>query len=127
MNKAEYGAWVAETEKSEHKWQMDLVHNTSNDCLFYKGGTEHGHYIHIKQNVVEIGDYQGAFPHIGEALFTSRTQVQCKDNQEAWTRLLERGGMHFLIAIFQNNKGDKSPVMSGRTYLLGNASISNIQ
>lgn len=99
MTKKEFESWKEETARSANKWQLDLIHCTMKDALFFKGG-ENGDYLWIKNNKVTIGKYFHAIPHIGEAIFTQQTIVVCKDNYDAWKRLEKSGGMDFLLDLF---------------------------
>jgi len=99
MTKQEFENWKAETARSAHKWQIDPIHNQPTDTLIYKGG-EDGHFINVSGNRVVVGTYEGAIPHIGEALFRPVGTVECRDNKDAWKRLLERAGVPFLLELF---------------------------
>lgn len=99
MTKEEFELWKAETAKSQNKWQIDPIHNKPTDTLIYKGGQD-GFFVNIHNNKVVLGKYEGAMPHIGEALFKPIGVVECKDNNEAWKRLLERANIPFLKDLF---------------------------
>lgn len=68
MTTAEAKAWILETEASKHAWTLDKIHCHKPDYLLYIGGTE-GHYVSIRDGLLTIGTYKGAYPHIGEACF----------------------------------------------------------
>jgi hypothetical protein len=72
MNKEEFEKWKRITEVSENNWLFDPIvsANTPGSHLIYKGGFNGG-YVWIEPNGEAcIGTYQGAIPHIGEAMFT---------------------------------------------------------
>lgn len=83
MTKEEALAWMRITEESRRRWILDAVHCTSEDALYYKGG-EDGVYIRMTtRTCVEIGLYEGAVPHIGEALFTPKWRGDFGDHEGA--------------------------------------------
>jgi hypothetical protein len=100
MTKDEYTAWREETARSEKQWQTDLIHNSPEDYLIFKGG-ENGFYLHILKNVIHMGNYQNAIPHIGEAIFKEKGRVECIDNNAAWTRLLAKSGLPLVVDLFK--------------------------
>lgn len=98
MDMNEYRAWMAETKKSETQWNFDFIswHNKK-EILAYTGGVN-GQYVSIEQNgEMQIGTYEGAYPHIGEAIFKRRAHKKYQDFNEALTRAIEIGGMTFLV------------------------------
>lgn len=100
MDKQEYESWMRETEGSKQHWQMDEVtrHNTG-DYLLYIGGTD-GQFIRIENGVINIGNYEGAIPHIMESLFTvGYTSKQYRDNDEALSKLTVALGSKFLLDL----------------------------
>lgn len=73
MRRIELDSWLSVTKLSEMVWICDRVtlHNRS-EYLLYKGG-ENGIYLRItKEGQAEMGFYEGALPHIGEAIFMPR-------------------------------------------------------
>ena len=97
MTPEEFEAWKAETAKSQNAWRIDPCHDYPEDTLIYRGG-ESGHYIMITLDTVSLGTYEGAIPHIGEALFTPLARLKYRDNAEAWQRLGTGAKIPFLAA-----------------------------
>jgi len=99
MTQKEYDQWKRETAKSRSSWTMDQVsfHNRG-DLLFFRGG-EDGTYIEIrKDGFVSVGYYEGAIPHIGEAIFLKKHGKQLADDRDkALARVVETMGMPFLL------------------------------
>ena len=82
MTKEEAERWLCVTARSKIAWQLDQIHNTVDDSIIYKGGTN-GFFlttrrlysqshprVALNRWVVQVGTYEGAMPHIGEAVFT---------------------------------------------------------
>jgi len=93
MTKAEFNFWWSRQQSSKGRWVCDPVvsvnsrmaarrgHPVSGYSLFFKGG-EDGAYIEIHDDgFVEVGVYEGAVPHIGEALFTRKHKNQPMTDQ----------------------------------------------
>ena len=101
MNKAEFTAWKAHTKASRFTWTLDPVHNGKNgqDYLFHRGG-ESGQYISVKNGDAIIGNFEGAYPHIGEAMFTPVYSKQFADDTTAFMALIKNGGFSFLKRHF---------------------------
>lgn len=78
MTDAEIKQWLAVTENSRYQWTKDEVtRRNGRGSLFYFGG-ENGIYMHVKPGgALDIGTYEGALPHIGEAMFTRKESVDC--------------------------------------------------
>jgi len=99
MTQVEYDRWKMETSKSQFSWVMDQTtfHNRG-DLLFFRGG-EDGTYINISiDGFVSVGYYEGALPHIGEAMFIKKHGKQLADDQDkALARVVETMGMPFLM------------------------------
>ena len=108
-----FEAWKIETESSKLLWVMDQVtfHNRV-DLLFFRGGTD-GTYIEIsKGGFVSIGYYEGAIPHIGEAMFIKKHGKQLAGDQDkALARVVETLGLPFLLDFIGcgNLKGGLKP------------------
>lgn len=100
MTRAEFDGWAAVTRASETTWQLDLCSWHNQGCYFiYKGGVD-GVYLQVRSNgVAEIGTYEGALPHIGEALFRRlRSNTLGHDVRSAVEQLrrkLALRGVHF--------------------------------
>ena len=82
MTEREFEAWTAETARSRGSWLLDPVFQASGRTMFYRGG-EDGTYVTIVGAEVEVGSYEGAVPHIGEALFHTRCKKQFPTEAEA--------------------------------------------
>jgi hypothetical protein len=107
MTKTEYNLWIEETKKSENEWRIDLIHSTFDDCLFYKGGTESGQWVHIYKSKLALGTYQYAIPSIGDAQLTTLATKNCVSNFEAWRYLLNNSGVEEIKPLYKKHIDDK--------------------
>ncbi len=100
MTRGEFEDWKRITERSTNKWTLDEVtqHNRGS-YLFYKGGID-GNYIRVENGRASIGNYEGALPHIGEACFIELYANTFENNDVAIQRLIETGGLPFLVELF---------------------------
>jgi hypothetical protein len=73
------------TASSVDKWQREKVFEANRGCLFfYKGGT-HGIYIECKiDGTLELGTYEGAIPHLGDAMFQVMSTSHWPTQYEAY-------------------------------------------
>lgn len=66
-------------------------------------GGEDGKYATVRSDggeaILEIGRYEGAIPHIGEANFISQGRKSFPDAEAAQKFLIERAGIAFLLDI----------------------------
>ena len=70
MTHAEIKAWLARPESSRNRWTEDEIFRLNGRGAKYYRGGENGIYMDIhKDGRLEIGEYDGALPHIGEACF----------------------------------------------------------
>jgi hypothetical protein len=78
MTSQEYRRWVEYMKRCRGHWTLDVVHDGTEGrdlllfCPFLQR-PNNGVYICISASVpgvVEVGRFDGAVPHIGEALFT---------------------------------------------------------
>ena len=94
MTEIEMKAWILETEESKFFWKIDEIsYLNRGDLLAYRGG-DHGKYITVEASgLVRIGTYEGAFPHIGEAIFKETDRIQMADFSIASARLFEICGV----------------------------------
>jgi hypothetical protein len=125
MTRNEFDAWIKETKFSERKWRRDYITGENSrlyaghpewfKCgvkpiereLFYKGGVD-GVYIEIRgDGTVTVGEYEGAIPHIGEAVFTIKHSNKplyhgkpASTLSEGFVAITERLGLGFLIDLF---------------------------
>jgi hypothetical protein len=94
MTLKEFSAWSIVMEGSRFCWVVDpVLLANSGDFLAYRGGSEMGRYCLIHKNgAIEVGAYQGAFPHIGEACFVPEEKVQAPSFEAAVNRFFELTG-----------------------------------
>ena len=101
MNKQEFEQWQKVTQSSKRNWVMDEIrlHNHG-EYFFYTGG-ENGNFVECgADGTVSIGTYEGAFPHIGEALFRVKHTKKVADNaNDALSTVLPKMGMQFLFNL----------------------------
>ena len=109
MTKKEFVAWQAMTESSRHKWTEDEIFRLNGRGMLYYIGGKDGQYIEInKDGRLEIGTYEGAIPHIGEATFRKNFTKQCKNQQDAFeTAIVKVGGKKFLADMFSADNTDE--------------------
>lgn len=101
MTKDELAYWQSRIENSRFQWTEDEIFRLNGRGAFYYHGGEDGIYIKIhKDGKVEAGTYEGAFPHIGEALFHVKAERQCVDYNEAFAAAMSAGGKQFLLDMF---------------------------
>lgn len=101
MDKQEYTAWQAATKSSVTRWTVDEVQWLNHKRIIcYKGG-ENGVYIEADPDgKVTIGNYEGALPHIGEALFFPKhSKTMGQDASEAFGKVTEKLGLGFLMNL----------------------------
>jgi hypothetical protein len=117
MTKDEFAYWKAVTEGSRIRWTEDEIFRLNGRGCFYYTGGESGIYIKIhKDGKLEAGDYEDAFPHIGDAVFNPKVTRQCKDYNEAFTVAMESGGKKFLIDMFSS--GPDTPLLEEKPSVL---------
>lgn len=97
MDQKEYENWIAVTASSSYKWVEDRIsYLNGRDSLYYVG-QEEGVYIQISNDgTLKIETYEGAFPHIGEALFKVKEEQKYADFNEAFQMACKIGGRKFL-------------------------------
>ncbi|MDR2088527.1 MAG: DUF3849 domain-containing protein [Clostridiales Family XIII bacterium] len=97
----EFAAWMAVTENSRHRWVEDDIYRLNGRGALYYTGGEDGTYIRIQSDgVLEAGTYEGAVPHIGEAMFRPAVEQRFNNFSDAMTAAMEAGGRRFLIDMF---------------------------
>jgi len=112
LNEAEanFAAWLAVTESSRFKWVEDDIYRLNGRGAMYYTGGEDGIYMRIQQDgTLEAGNYEGAIPHIGEAMFTVALIKQFASFSEAYKAAMESGGKQFLVDMFSTN--DRQPLV----------------
>ena len=100
----DWNYWTAVTESSRFKWTEDeIIRLNGHGAMYYIGG-EDGQFIQIgKDGLLTAGTYEGAIPHIGDAMFSTVVTKQYPDYNAAFTAALEAGGKKFLIDMFSGN------------------------
>ena len=80
MTKQEFEYWQAITAGSAHRWVEDSITRLNgNGALYYTGG-EDGVYMRLSPvGKLTVSTYEGAFPHIGEAVFPPKMERQYDD------------------------------------------------
>ena len=101
MTDLEWKQWMAVTENSQFQWTADAVtHRNGRGELYYFGGTD-GIYMRVQpEGRLSIGTYEGAIPHIGEALFAQKAVQDCGSFGQALQKAMELGGQRFLQDMF---------------------------
>jgi hypothetical protein len=98
LTKDELAYWLSVVDNSRFKWTEDAIFRLNGRGSFYYTGGENGVYMKVgKDGMLEAGTYEGAVPHIGEAMFKPETTRQCADYNEAFTVIMEAGGKKFLM------------------------------
>ena len=101
MTDQELERWLAVTANSQYQWtEDDVTRLNGRGALYYLGG-EDGVYLRIQpEGTISIGTYEGAYPHIGEALFTPKAVQDCGDYNQALQTAMRLGGQKFLQDMF---------------------------
>ncbi len=110
MSPEEFKAWAGQMKRAAGHWTLDPVslHNRQ-EYLFFCGRMDDpskGIFVemsHNKDRTVELacGQYEGAIPHIGEAMFAPTTRLQFPDMEAAIGHALGRMGLSFMLAFLQ--------------------------
>ena len=88
MNRGEFRNWVRHTLSSKDRWTVDPIHNGGRGRLLVHFGGESGKYIHFNNGEVDLGTYEHAYPHIGDALFKPDWRQTFDSNKAAWAYML---------------------------------------
>jgi len=100
MTTKEFDGWLALTKDSENNWREDIIYKLNRRGTLYHIGGVDGAYIKIQEGgYLSVGSYTGAYPHIGEALFTEFRGHQYQSYDEAFAAGLEAGGIKLLLDI----------------------------
>ncbi len=85
MDQREFERWQEVTSSSQYMWVEDAATRMNGrGCLYYSGG-ESGIYMRITPaGKLQAGHYEGAVPHIGEALFKPLAERECGSFNEAF-------------------------------------------
>lgn len=105
MDTREFEHWQAVTSSSRYMWVEDAVTRLNGKgCLYYCGG-ESGVYMRATQDgLLQVGSYEGAIPHIGEALFKPKAEKECGSFNDAFQLACELGGKKFLADMFSGSQ-----------------------
>lgn len=104
MTDTERRQWIAVTANSQYQWTADEVTRQNGRGELYFLGGESGIYMRIQpEGLLSIGTYEGAIPHIGEALFTQKTVRDCGSFDQAFQKAVELGGKKFLQDMFSHS------------------------
>jgi hypothetical protein len=99
MTNTEFAAWTKHTARSRNGWKLDsLTLANRGVTLMYHGGHD-GRYIEVEGATVSVGSYEGAIPHIGEAIFTRQHTRTFANAQEAANAVMGAIGIKGLISI----------------------------
>jgi hypothetical protein len=107
MTPEEFEAWKKWTRESGHRWKVDPIHNGlgGRDLLMFIGG-ESGKYLRFDNtDTLEIGSYEGAIPHIGEADFHMEERITFDSCVLAVISAIEIAGQAFVIALAEPPDG----------------------
>lgn len=117
MTKAEYNAWLAETLRSRERWAVDPIQWLNHGrLLFYKGGCD-GHYVEIeREGAVTVGTYEGALPHIGEAMFRPLWEGKFDSQEAALAVVTTRARLPHLVILAAQARamGPRQPIRPDR-------------
>lgn len=101
MDEKEFAYWQAITQASTYRWTEDTITQRNGAGNLYYTGGENGRYMRLSPDgKLTLGTYEGAYPHIGEALFRVAVEHQCKDINEAFQVVCRIGGLQFLQDLF---------------------------
>ena len=117
LNESEqnFKAWMAVTESSRFKWVEDEIYRLNGRGAMYYTGGEDGIYMRISNDgTLDAGNYEGAIPHIGEAMFTSAVNKQFPNFNDAYTAAMEAGGKQFLVDMFSGSEPQPLIKITGR-------------
>ena len=104
MTQREFEYLQAITESSVHKWVEDnITRLNGNGALYYTGG-EDGRYMRLSsEGKLTVGTYEGAIPHIGEAMFRREAEHQYADFNAAFEAACKLSGKQFLVDMFSQD------------------------
>ena len=111
MTRNEFDAWMAETDASRLQWREDVIYRLNGHGFMYYSGGEDGVFVRADSDgKLVAGRYEGAIPHIGEALFRPVVTKQFDNPSRAFTAMAEAGGIQFVIDMFsQSNAPPAAP------------------
>lgn len=104
MTDKEFAYWQNVTEISKFQWVEDKVTCLNGRGQLYYTGGQDGYYMRIfPDGQFTIGTYEGAYPHIGEAMFTKKAEHKFENENDAFMAALKIGGKGFLVDVFKND------------------------
>jgi len=84
---------VTITKIGEHQWAEDEIYRLNGRGAMYYTGGEDGIYLRIQADgTLETGSYEGAIPHIGDAVFTPKVTKAYDSYSAAFQAAMEVGG-----------------------------------
>jgi len=105
MDQKEWESWQTVTASSAHKWVEDEIFCLNGRGAMYYMGGEDGSYMQITNDgMLELGIYEGALPHIGEAFFTVKVQKKYPDFNDAFQTACQIGGKKFMMDFFSSDQ-----------------------
>jgi len=101
MTPTEFEQWQKVTMSSVSNWVVDEIRLYNRGEYFFYMGGESGNFIECRADgTASIGTYEGAIPHIGEALFRVTHSKKVADNaQAALEVILPKMGTLFLLNL----------------------------
>ena len=109
MDQKECENWIAVTASSSYKWVEDRISHLN--------GGEDGVYIQIlNDGTLKIGTYEGASPHIGEALFKVKEEQKHADFNEAFQMACKIGGRKFLKDLIMDDQVTQKVMRSNSSH-----------
>lgn len=106
MNDKEFKAWARKMAAEAGFWVRDAVtaNNRPGCDLFYvatPSDPTRGIFVSIENGALQTGRFEGAIPHIGEAMFVAKHTANFSSHADALTHCIERLGLSFLLAATQ--------------------------
>lgn len=114
MDIREFERWQEITASSRHMWVEDAVTRLNGRGSLYYCGGESGVYMRITPDgKLQAGEYEGAIPHIGEAMFRRVAEKECGSYNDAFALACEAGGAKFLADMFSGSQMPQEAGMGG--------------
>jgi len=99
------GTWMAVAESSRYRWTEDEIYRLNGHGALYYTGGEDGIYVQIQSDgTLEAGNYEGAIPHIGEAMFTPKIIKEYESYSAAVQAVVDAGGKQFMADMFSGSE-----------------------
>ena len=101
MTPEEFDTWKKWTRESGHRWIVDPIHDGrgGRDLLLFIGGESGKLLCFSNWDTLEIGSYEGAVPHIGEAIFQIEERKTFESHVLAVVSGMEIAGQAFIVAL----------------------------